>query len=47
MKSKATLKVVQRAMKKAKIDMKRAKARGDTPMYLHHQSHYVALGNKG
>ena len=47
MKSKATSKVVQRAMKKAKIDMKRAKARGDTPMYLHHQSHYISLANNG
>jgi hypothetical protein len=43
MKSKATVKTVEKLMKKAKLNMKRAKARADQPMFLHHQSRYQAL----
>jgi len=43
MKSKATLKAVAKAKKHPKFDMKRAKARADEPMFLHHQSRYKLL----
>jgi hypothetical protein len=43
MRTRATLKVIEKAMKKAKIDMKRAKARDDEVMFLHHEARYRSL----
>jgi hypothetical protein len=44
MKSKSALKSIEKAIKRSRIDMKRAKARDDQAMYLHHQARYKALG---
>jgi hypothetical protein len=43
MRSKATLKSIEKAIKRTKIDMKRAKGRADQAMFLHHEARYKAL----
>ena len=44
MKSKAVLKSIEKAIKRTRIDIKRAKARDDQPMVQHHLARYKALG---